>query len=262
MGMTRISKQLGFGLISLLVALTIGAFLLAGLFDLWLQTRKTFTVQSALSQVQDNQRMAITLMSNTIQTGGYYPLYQNYLTPAPSPLFAEGTSFPATSASSAAPFVTDQYLSGGSNAQGDTISVRFVADTKKNTNTLDCQGQAGTNGTTYTNTYSVDASGDLQCDNGDGSGPLTIIAGTTVGGNVVSGVHNMVVLYGVDSTSANKSANRYMTASQVSSANLWTNVKSVWVTLNFINPMFGQPGQTTNPYLPISRVIAVNQAAP
>ena len=45
-----LANQRGVNLISLMIALTIGAFLLAGLFQVWFQTRQTFSAQGQLAQ--------------------------------------------------------------------------------------------------------------------------------------------------------------------------------------------------------------------
>src|SRR5579871_2395380 len=108
-------KQQGLSLISLMVALTIGAFLLAGLFDIWLQTRNTFTAQNQLAQLQDNQRQAITLLSYGAQSAGYWPMADNYATSPPSPLFTSSLALPAATvsfASTSVSFAAGQFLSG------------------------------------------------------------------------------------------------------------------------------------------------------
>jgi hypothetical protein len=75
---------------------------------------------------------------------------------------------------------------------------------------------------------------------------------------LVPGITNMTVLYGVQSGNgaASNSADTYLNAAAVTAGNYWTNVKSVQVTLTFINPMFGQPGQT-NATVNFTRIIAV-----
>jgi type IV pilus assembly protein PilW len=261
--MTKRKHQRGMSLISLMVALLIGTFLLAGLFDLWLQTKKSFTAQDQLAQVQENQRLATTLIANVVQTGGYFPVYQNYppYTPPAVP-YSLTTSLPAV-----APFAAaGQSLYGVANvnAQGDQLYVRFVADNQNKsgsttTVTLDCLGQSWPVGTVVTNLYQVDASGDLTC-SVNGNPAQTVIAGTVVGGAVTSGIASMSVLYGVDTVAADitKSTNQYFTAATVPD---WSDVTSVVVTLNFLNPLYGQPGQTKQ-YLPITRTIAITQTAP
>ena len=56
-------RQRGFTLVEVLVALLIGLFLLAGLFVILQNTRRTSTSQTGLSQLQDEQRMAMSMFS-------------------------------------------------------------------------------------------------------------------------------------------------------------------------------------------------------
>jgi type IV pilus assembly protein PilW len=272
--------QRGMSLISLLVALLIGTFLLAGLFDLWLQTKKTFTGQDQLAQVQENQRLATTLIANVVQTGGYFPVYRNYAPYTPPAIpYALDTYLPEVSATSSSPaFAAGQSIAGvtGGTAQGDQLYVRFVADNQNDsgsttTVTLDCQGQSWPVGTAVTNFYYVDAAGNLDC-SASGTSPagttvqhaaLPIIVGTVTGGVVTTGIASMSVLYGVDTQPTPplpNSTTQYRAASAVTSAE-WGDVTSVVVTLNFLNPLYGQSGQTKQ-YLPITRTIAVTQTAP
>jgi len=65
----------GISLISMMVALTISLFLLAGLFTIWEHTRATFDTATKLSNLQENERLALTTIANTVQEAGYYPNY-------------------------------------------------------------------------------------------------------------------------------------------------------------------------------------------
>jgi type IV pilus assembly protein PilW len=242
------AHQRGLSLISLMIALLIGAFLLAGLFQVWFQTRQTYGAQSQLAKLQDDERMALTTMANTIQTGGYYPIYLNYTTPAPNPLYSLTNSFTGTGS-----FTTGQVYYGthdGTTA-GESLSIRFVADQTSNTSnqpTLDCQGQTETTGTLVVNTYKI-IDNQLQCSS-DG--------GTTWQSIITSSVYSMTVLYGVDTT-GNDTALQYMTADTVQSDNYWGRVFSVVIQLTFNNPWYGQPGQTKAQLPVISRTVAVQQ---
>jgi type IV pilus assembly protein PilW len=258
------TNQRGLSLISLLIALTIGVFLLAGLFDLWLQTRNTFQAQGYLAQVQDSERMALTVMANTIQSAGYYPLWENYSTsssvPPPTPLLSTLNAFPTAANFS----VAGQYISGttlttatGVYAAGDLIVVRYMADTGANGKQLDCLGQSHTNLTIVTNTYSVSSGANpaLQCevDTESTSGAVTL--GTPQA--VIANVSNLTALYGVDPTNTG-SVTEYLDATAVGSSAFWPSVRSVVVQLQFNNPMYGQSGQTKKTFT-VTRVVAVPQ---
>ena len=243
------ANQRGVTLISLMIALLIGSFLLAGLFQLWFRTRQTFSAQGQLALLQDNERMALTIMANTIQTGGYYPLYLNYIAPFPATPYSQTVSLPVSGV-----YATQgQAIYGFSTTTGtttsDTLDVRFVADK----NTLDCQGQSYAGGTyavgsVVNNTYSV-ANGNLQC---------SVNGNTAV--TIVSGVASLSMLYSVAIPSTTPQAYQYMTAATVTTDNDWSNVQSAEIFLTFNNPLYGQAGQSQ--YIPqVSRVVALTQTA-
>jgi len=66
----RATHQRGFTLLEIMIAMTIGLFL-AGALVTVVQTNKTvFLNQNQLEQMQDGQRMAMTLMADVIQSAG------------------------------------------------------------------------------------------------------------------------------------------------------------------------------------------------
>lgn len=243
--MHKPTNQRGMSLISLMVALAIGIFLLAGLFQIWYQTRSTFSAQSLLAQLQDNQRMALTAMANTVQSGGYYPVYLNY------PAHA-GTTYSAQMFTSATPIAAGQYIYGTHNTTtlADTLTVRFIGDnTSADSTTLDCQGQSEATGTLVTNTYQLDASSRLTCSTDGGNTFQPIVQGT---------LSSMVIRYGVD-TLGDGTALEYQTADKVAD---WTRVLSVKIALTFNNPLYGKPvGAGQSATLPtVTRVIAITHS--
>jgi type IV pilus assembly protein PilW len=246
------SRQSGMSLISLMVGLTIGLLLLAGLFQIWLQTRQTFGAQGQLAQLQDNERMVLTTMANTIQTGGYYPIYLNYSATPPA------TPYTSSSLIAIGNFTTaGQSLYGTYSATppGDTLSVRFIADntsTTANNTTLDCQGQTQATGTLVTNTYQING-GLLQCST-DGSKTWQTIINNPVA--------NMTILYGIDTLGNGDGTQlEYLTADKVQAGTYWGKVISVQIQLTFNNPLYGQPGQSGQAaFLPvIKRTVAIAQ---
>ena len=65
--------QQGFTLIEILIALLIGVFLLGALLTIVQANRRVYGDQSQLAQLQDSERMAMTLMTDVIQMAGYFP---------------------------------------------------------------------------------------------------------------------------------------------------------------------------------------------
>src|SRR5271166_3639085 len=62
----------GFTLIELMIALLVGLFLLGALLTIVQANKQVFVSQNALAQVQDNERMAMSMMTDVIQSAGYF----------------------------------------------------------------------------------------------------------------------------------------------------------------------------------------------
>jgi type IV pilus assembly protein PilW len=253
--MSKRSSHRGFTLIELLVALLIGLFLIAGLLTLVQAMHRTYSIQSGLSQLQDNERMTTTLMTDVIQSTGYFP----------NPLVNSASAeFPVTGAFTTA----GQALVGsgayGAAAPGNSISVRYAS--AGGDGVINCSGGTSTVAATFTNTFSVDAFGNLNCAlSVNVSGTITnstiqLISGQVVNGLVVSGVTNLQVYYGVQTNTAAPvgSVDTYLDANGVTAGNYWGSVISVKLTLTYVNPLSGQAGQTTTT-VPFTRVVDVMQ---
>ena len=65
--------QRGYTLIELSISIIIALFLMAGLLTLVMHTRNTSTTQIQLQQLQENERIAMTVLANVIQEAGYFP---------------------------------------------------------------------------------------------------------------------------------------------------------------------------------------------
>jgi type IV pilus assembly protein PilW len=225
----------GFTLIELLVAMLLALFLVGGLLTMEQSTRKAFGNQNQLVQLQDDERLAMTLLDEVIESSGYFP------NPVLYTLLGE---FPTASSPAYAVFATaGQSIYGEStpitNVQGDLITVRYV--TQPLDNIINCTGGTNTGGANilWVNTFSVDTNNNLNCtlsNNGTVAAPV----------GLVSGVTNLSILYGVKTNFSvtNTSADSYLTAAQMTAAD-WTNVISVQVSLTFVNPLYGGgPGST------------------
>lgn len=227
-------NQAGYSLVELMVAVAVALFLLAGMFSILQGTRKTSTNQTALAQLQDNERMAITIMSDVIQEAGFYPNAAN--TPAT-------TAFPGT-----APFsIPGQVVLGGPNPDttdttlGETITLGYQPD---GTNTvLGCLGTADSATTVHSYKFLIvrETVGSkivktLECSK-DGATPVPL----------VSDVNSLTFAYGVSSGGATGTTNTYVSAATLNSGTApfdWSAVRSVKMTLAFPNPLYGQPGAT------------------
>jgi len=64
----RRRAERGFTLVELMVAITVALFLLGGLFATVQSTRRTYGNQNLMAQLQDNERLAMTMLSTAIES--------------------------------------------------------------------------------------------------------------------------------------------------------------------------------------------------
>jgi type IV pilus assembly protein PilW len=216
----RLSReQKGFSIIELMIALLIGLFLLGGLLTIVQDNRRVFGTQNQLSQLQDSERLALSMMTDVIQMAGYFP--------DPTSNSPQSTML-ASSATNPA-MVAGQAITGTS--PGDTITVRYT--TSGSDNILSCTGTSKTGAIfTYINAFSVNNANQLICTREDG-----------VAYPLVNGVTNLSVMYGVNTTGSGNNVDSYKTAAQVTATSNWNNVISVQITLTFTNPLYVAAGQ-------------------
>jgi type IV pilus assembly protein PilW len=240
------ARQGGFTLVELMIAIVISIFLAGGLVMMVQSTRNAFGNQNLLAQLQDNERLAMTFMTQIIESTGYFPdpvnNSSNLLLPATGVFANQG-----------------QGAFGVFNAGApDTVTIRYAAAAGDN-NLFNCLGVTNTAAAidVFTNTFAVvtvNGQPQLQCTASSGLGTF---APTTV--TLVNGVTNLKVLYGVKrsvAASTGTCADTYLNASQMGSAD-WTNLCSVNVRITFTNPI----PPANPPTIIIERVIATMNAA-
>lgn len=240
--------QRGYSMIELSVALVIALFLLNGMFTILQSTRSTATDQNWLAQLQDEERIAMTMMTDVIQQAGYYP---NAQTTDPTTVFTTSANFANIG----------QIVAGGTNAAGDTVTVRYQGDATNNV--LDCRGNVIAAGSVAEMTFSVQ--------NGLNNNGAPELFCTVNGANIplVPNVQSIALSYGID-TNGSGSANAYLTPAQIATLTpaqitaFWTSVYSVKLTVTFTNPLYGNlPGQSlTQPKtIAFARVIGLMSKA-
>jgi type IV pilus assembly protein PilW len=245
----------GFTLVELMIAITVSVFLIGGLLWMVQSTRNTFAAQNQLAQLQDNERLVMTFMTEVIESTGYFPNPQLYTNAAVLPIAGVF----------AAP---GQAVFGTYNAAapGDSVTIRYGAAFNDN-NLFNCRGTTNTALNpydTFVNTFWVNNANPnnpiLTCTFSSGATPLP---GVPV--PLVNGVTNLSILYGIKRNAADTGscADTYLNASQMLAAD-WSAVCSVVVTVSFINPLYNPNGpigpqnpQTIN----LTRVVAVMNAA-
>lgn len=230
-------SEAGFTLIELLIAMFISIILLAGLVYAFISVRTTFNSQTTLAQLQDDQRVAMSVLSHVVQEAGYFPTPQSQ---------TGIKQFPISTDFKLAGQVVVGTGNGSTDSSPDVLTVRFAASPVGATTSdfiLNCNGSANTsasNVTTFINRFTVNDSKDLTC---------AVDGGTPVA--LVGNVNSWSVRYGVD-VNGDGSAYRYYNADSVPSA-AWNQVVSVRLQLNFANPLAKQPGQPAT--IELARVV-------
>jgi type IV pilus assembly protein PilW len=214
--------QRGFSLAELLVAMTIGLFILGGVAAVFVNLKSTFGTQDQLAQLQDSERLALTMLTTTIEDAGYYP------DPVSS---TAATSMPAALGTYGS-MGAGQGLVGVTASGSDSITSRYVSTSGDGL--MNCLGQTNTTGAKkiFLNTLFVDPAMGLMCSTDGGDTATTLVA------NVAS----LNVVYGTD-TNGLGTAYSYLNAAAVTTANLWPMVRTVRLNIVFRNPYAAQAGQ-------------------
>jgi type IV pilus assembly protein PilW len=241
-------RSRGFTLIELMIAVTVGLFLIAGMLVMVQSTRNAFGNQNLLAQLQDNQRLAMTFMAEVVETAGYFP----------DPVHNTNAVFPAVGAT----FVVGQAVTGTTGpvlpGVGDTVTIRYAA--ALNDDVFNCKGLKNT-------TLLLDVFVDkFWVNNTVPSNPVLTctVSSTAINPAVdiplVNGVQNLTVLYGVKRSivDTGSCADTYLKASQMVAPADWNAVCTINLSITFTNPI-KQPGLPLT--ITINRVIAVMSAA-
>lgn len=226
----------GFSLIELMVTVAIAMFLLFGLVTIVENVKQTSLNQTALAQLQDQQRFTLTAINDAVQAAGYFA----------DPTVDTTTAFPVQAGFGAGWVFAGSH--GG--AVPDTLSTRFQA--APNYGPILCDGTDTSQfaAQMWTVTFSVNPTA-------PGGGQLLCSVNGNPAVAIVSGVQNMVVYYGVkhDTALVDYNVDTYETFDVLLvSGTDWSNISSVRVVLTFTNPIKG-PGQPLT--LQLERVIEV-----
>lgn len=220
MKLTRLGCR-GFSLIELMIGILISLFLVGAMILMYVNVQRSYGDQNQLVQMQDSQRLALSMLGGIISHAGYVlPAQANDAASAFTPVnFATAEKQPVN-------FAAGSFITGLGHAGDDTsdvISVRFQSNGPESP--MDCAGGVTSGGSSQmiTNTFSVSSSGELLCN-----------VGSSAAVPLIDGLDRMKVQLGVD-MDRDGSVDTYLTPDDVSSAGLWTRVYSVRLSLFFID---------------------------
>ena len=251
----RSGRQSGFSLIELMVAVLIGLFLTLGLSQIFLSMYSTSQSQNKLGQAQENKRLGIVMLANTVQAAGFYA-------GAPTSAQANVTALPtlATNNADGSSFTPGAGIVGigsgtGNGAKSDSVNIYYQSGGVDQDGLINCQGGTAKTSTTTTfvNSFSINSSWQLVCtvttNGGTPSAPLVL----------ANDVYSMSILYGVDSGNTG-TADTYLNANDVQVSGKWLYVRSIQITLNFFSPNLLTPNAaytSTSPTTPWVQTISL-----
>jgi len=220
MSSEKYMRSEGFTLIEMIIVLLIMAVLMAGMYQNYIAAQRGYQLQEGLAELQENARFAMNMLELNVRMAGFR-------TDTDVTFVGSFPSSGAAVAPTAATYSVDGQIIVGTNNNAvggdgilngtDVVSIRFQGNNAGTT--LDCLGAAVAADATVVNTFYIDDTNELQCNNGVTDLPLA------------DGVENMQILYGVDSD-GDLSADVYQNAAGVA-ANEWDNIVSVRVAMLF-----------------------------
>ncbi|MCQ8105218.1 PilW family protein [Methylomonas sp. SURF-2] len=256
---TPLKRQQGMTLIELLIAMLLGAFLLGGVIQIFVNTKQTYRMQESLSRLQENGRFAMEFLTYDIRMAGFLGCMSrvtsvtNTLNNATNYLFnfgipiqgnnwdtATSTWLPAADGSITSPLNGSDIITIRSvNPNGTMVTSHSGINNCDIAIVSDCQAAA---------VFQITNFNAANNNNKDYKGGELFLAQTTSyyirsnpGGipalyrrrirtdaeELVEGIEQMQILYGID-TDGDSTADRYLTADNVAD---WNNVSSVRISL-------------------------------
>ena len=211
----------GFSIVELLVAITISSLLLLGVTKIFIDTKASYNLREGLSRLQENGRFAMDLAQISFRQTGFKA---NGFQANTAAFLADATNYgPANNN-----FIAGQVVAGSEGGAAvpipvpDTLSFRFQQPSAAPF-VIECNPNlpAPLPATTpvVANTIHVTANSTLNCIDSAGNDQ-----------QIIDGVENMQVLYGVDSD-LDRVADMYIPANTVTANGDWPQVVSVRIAL-------------------------------
>lgn len=186
----------GFTLLELLVAMSLGLFLMAGLIQVLLSNREIFHIQENTSRMQEDGRFSTVVLNNAISLTGYRE-DSSLSTASQFPSYTTLANPPAQT------FLESEVVSGSDNNAGagdnvkdgtDAIAIRYRSDGTMR----DCLGSVVAAGLMSVNRFYVDDNGTLNC-RSDTYNPATGLAvGAAQSQPLIDNVEDMQIRYGMN----------------------------------------------------------------
>lgn len=190
------SHSTGYTLVETLIAVLISLVLLAGLLQIFLNTKNIYNMQTNYVQLQENDRFLNAYLLRVIRLAGYRSVPAN------------GNFTPINTVFATTPYVSGTHNTGLNGS--DTLTIAYQGSgngsgTPDGT-IRDCLNQAIDANTIATSTFSINANNEFQC---QAINPNASPSNNTQ--TLIPGVENFQVLFGEDLNNDN-AADRYVPA--------------------------------------------------
>jgi type IV pilus assembly protein PilW len=242
----RTDNQYGFTLVEIMVAITIGLVMMAGIMQISLANRESARLQRNMGFVQQNIRTAMDLLVRDIQQAGYYdrsaPVSPVNSNTAGNPITPFLNVVAPTAVTTAAVTADGGITAGVSNNDQITLTYEVSTEAPK-----DCLGGTPTNATAPA---FASPSGEFVVNHYFISGRRLMCRGNDgIAQPLVEGVESLQILYGVNTDGDPRTANRYVQAHQVATGGLtMADVVSVRLGMRFISRDSVRQTADTNSY--------------
>jgi type IV pilus assembly protein PilW len=206
------AQQRGFTLVEIMVAMTIGLLMMAGILQITLANKESSRLQRNMGFVQENIRSAMEFLARDVRMAGHY------INDNPNALILdEDAPVPFLNVSAATIVTSTPVTADGGGANNDQITLTRESNT-------DCLGQAtppDANGNQFAINHYFISNQRLMCR-----------GNTSAAQPLVDGVESLQILYGENTDGNPLSANRYVQPDQVDDMK---NVVSVRIAMRFIS---------------------------
>ena len=265
----RSSRQFGFTLVELLVALGISTLIVIAAVSALTVSRRGFTTADAASQLRDNARFSTSLLQRLGVQAGFKDVAfaatswtaADIAEPAPAI-----SGFNNATPSSSDPFNTVTARTTGSVGFGSDVLIlrNQVAETfpgsgKNDQSMVDCLGNPPATASVSTDREQVITSA-IYVDISNGEPSLMCSTGPNVNQPIIQGIENFQVLYGVNSVSSGttdyKAADTYLRADQMTAATTaltnanWRKVRSLRIGMVIRGPVGSAQDRVSQTFYP------------
>ncbi|MEP6502623.1 MAG: PilW family protein [Betaproteobacteria bacterium] len=225
-----VARQAGFTLIELMIAMGIGLIIMLGMTFTFVNLKNTFQSQDRLSQLQDNERLALSMLTTSLNEAGFHPDPKN-----PAQIAASGP--PTTTPGGAMAIGTYIFGTADGNTATTPESVSTQYAVASGTDITSCLGttNAGASTVTVRNIFYVDPTkNSLMCKVMVNGATTDAMAHSGTAEELISGVKKMTVYYGI--APSGTQITTYKASGSVTAAEWAGSVKAVRVQLDFVNP--------------------------